>query len=90
MPLKEKVKNIELNRMRNGYIINTLTSVDICEIVKIGGKVIQIDEGVLYRETFKVSPFRKVIVKLFASRQKYKEEHNDLMEGLVKLIMNSL
>ena len=76
--------------MRNGYIIDTLTSVDICEIVKIGGKVIKIYEGVIYRENFKISPFRKVIEKLFALRQKYKDEHNDLMQGLVKLIMNSL
>ena len=88
--VKEKVKNVKVNRMRNGYIIDVLTSVDICEIVKIGGKVVEIYEGVLYRENFKVSPFRKVIEKLFASRQRYKDEHNDLMEGLVELIMNSL
>ena len=76
--------------MRNGYIIDTLTSVDIQEIVEIGGKVIQIYEGVLYRENFKISPFRKVIENLFALRQKYKDEKKDLMQGLVKLIMNSL
>ena len=29
IPVKEKVKKIEVNRMRNGYIIDTLTSVDI-------------------------------------------------------------
>ena len=52
--------------------------------------MVEIYEGVLYRENFKVSPFRKVIEKLFALRQKYKDEHNDLMQGLVKLIMNSL
>ena len=90
LPVKEKVNKIEVNRMRNGYIIDTLTFVDIEEIVKIGGKVIEIYEGVIYRENFKVSPFRKVIEKLFALRQKYKEEKNDLMQGLVKLIMNSL
>ena len=90
LPVKEKVKKIEVNRMRNGYIIDTLTSIDIQEIVKIGGKVIHIYEGVIYRENFKVSPFRKVIEKLFALRQKYKDEKNDLMQGLVKLIMNSL
>ena len=44
--------------MRNGYITDTLTSVDIQEIVEIGGKVFQIYEGVFYRENFKVSPFR--------------------------------
>ena len=90
VPVKEKVKNIEVNRMRNGYIINTLTSVDIQENGKIGGRVVEIYEGVIYRENFKISPFRKVIEKLFALRQKYKDEHNDSMQGLVKLIMNSL
>ena len=90
LPIKEKVKKVEVNRMRNGYIIDTLTSVDIQEIVKIGGKVVQIYEGVIYRENFKISPFRKVIEKLFALRKKYKDEKNDLMQGLVKLIMNSL
>ena len=76
--------------MRNGYIIDTLTSVDICELVQIGGKVVQIYEGVTYRKNFKISPFKKVIENLFALRQKYKDEKNDLMQGLVKLIMNSL
>ena len=89
LPVKEKEKKIENNRMRNGYIIDTLTSVDIQEIVKIGGKVIEIYEGVIYRENFKVSPFRKVIDKLFALRQKYKDENNDVMQLLVKLLVNS-
>ena len=90
LPIKEKVKRLEVNRMRNGYIIDTLTSVDIQELVKIGGTVIESYQGVNYRENFKISPFRKVIEKLFALRQKYKDEKNDLMEGLVKSIMNSL
>ena len=89
LPVKEKVKKVEVNRMRKAYIIDTLTSVDIQEIVKIGGKVIEIYEGVIYRENFKISPFREVIEKLFALRQKYEDEKNDLMQGLVKLIMNS-
>ena len=38
LPIKEKGKKIEVNRMRNGFIIDTLTSVDIEEIVKTGGK----------------------------------------------------
>ena len=33
--------------MRNGYIIDTLTSVDIREVVKLGGKAIRIYEGVI-------------------------------------------
>ena len=91
LPVKEKGKKIEINRMRNGYIIDYLTSVDIHEIVKIGGRLGEIYEGVIYRENFKVSPFRKKIDKLFAFlRQKYKDENNDVMQFLVKLLMNSL
>ena len=53
-------------------------------------EVIEIYEGVLYRENFETPPFRKVIEKLFGLRQKYKDEHNDLMQKIVKFIMNSL
>ena len=76
--------------MRNGYIIDNLTSVDFQEIVKIGEKVIEVYEGAIYRENFKISPFRNVIEKLFSVRQKYKDEGNDVMQLLVKLLMNSL
>ena len=90
IPIKEKERKIEINRMRNGYIIDTFTSVDIQEIVRIGGKVIKIYKGVIYREKFKVSPFRKVIDILFTLRQEYKDENNDVMQLLVKLLLNSL
>ena len=90
IPIKEKVNKIEVFRMRNGYIIDTLTSVDIQEIVEIAGKVIRIYEGVIYCENFQKSPFREVIDKLFALRQKYKDESNEVVELLVKLLMNSL
>ena len=90
LPIKEKVNKFEINRMRNGYITSIMTSVDIQEIVKIGDKLIQICEGVLYRENYKVSPFKKVIDKLFELRQKYKEKNNEVMQLLVKLIMKSL
>ena len=76
--------------MRNGYIIDTLTSVDIQEIVKIGGKVIQTYEGVIYRKNFEVSTFERVIDKLFELRQKYKDENNEVVQLLKKLLMDSL
>ena len=88
--MKEKAKYIEFDRMRIDYFIETLTSVDNCKIIKIGGKVIQFYEGVVYRENFKISLYRKAIEKLFSSRQKFKDEKNDLMQGLVALIINSL
>ena len=34
LPVKEREKKIEMSRMRNGYIIDTLTSVDIQEMLK--------------------------------------------------------
>ena len=77
-------------RMHNGYIVETLTSVDIYEIVKIEGKVIEIYEGVIYRENLKVSPFKKVIDKFFELGQINNDENNDVMQLLVKSIMNSL
>ena len=74
LPVKEKVKKIEVNRMRNGFILDTSTSADIQEMVKIGRKVIGIYEGVIYREIFKISPVRNVMEKLFALGQKHKDE----------------
>ena len=47
LAINEKVKNTEVNRSRNGNIIDTLTSVDMQEMVKVGGKVIEIYEGVI-------------------------------------------
>ena len=82
LPVKGEVKNIEDNRMKNGFILDILTSVDIQKIVKIGGKMIEIYKGLIYCENFKISPFRKVIEKLFAFRQKYKGEKNDLFQEL--------
>ena len=90
LPVKEREKKMEINRMRNGYNIQTLTSVDIQEYVKIGVKLIKIFESVIYRENFKVPPFKKVGDKKFELRQKNKLENNVVMQLLIKLIMNSL
>ena len=88
-PVKEREKKIDINRKRKGYIIENLTSVDMQEVIKIGGKVIEICEGFIYRKEFEISPFRGVIDKLFALRQKFKDENNDAVQLLLKLLMNS-
>ena len=59
LPVIEKEKKIEINRMRNGYNIEYLTSVDIEEIFKIGARVIKTYEGDFYRENSKKSFFFK-------------------------------
>ena len=65
IPVEEKVNKIEVDRLRNSYIIDTLTSIGIQEIVKIGGRKIEIYEGVIYRENFKIPSFRNFIKQLF-------------------------
>ena len=90
LPVTERENKIEINRMRNGYFVDVLTSVDMQDIVKIGGKIIQIYEGVIYCEIFKVFPFKKVIDNLFELPRKYKDENKDVMQLLVRLFMNCL
>ena len=48
LPVKEKVGEVEINQMRNGWIIDTLTSVDIRETVKTWRKLIEIYEGSIF------------------------------------------
>ena len=90
IPVKERVRKMEINRMRNRYIIQTLTSVDFQEIVKIGGNVLEVYESIIYLENFEVSPLKKVIDRLFEVRQNYIDKNNDDMQLIVKVIMNSL
>ena len=70
LPVKERVNETEIHRMRNGYIVDTLPSVDIHEVFKNASKVIEIYEGVNYRKNFEVGLFEIVIDKLFSLRQK--------------------
>ncbi|ESO98765.1 hypothetical protein LOTGIDRAFT_158711 [Lottia gigantea] len=46
---KETGTNI---RFRNGFCHDVLTSVDIQEIVKAGGRIIKILDGIVYEENF--------------------------------------
>ena len=74
--------------MRNGYIIDTLTLVDLFEIVQMDGKVIKKYDHVFYRENFETSPLRKIIEKLFTLRPKSRNEGKDFTQPLTNIIMN--
>ena len=50
LPIKEKIGNSKVKRMRIGYIIDTLTLLAVCEIVNMRCKVNQTYEGVIYTE----------------------------------------
>ena len=76
--------------MKKGYNIDTLTSADSQEIVEAVGVFIENYNGVIYRENVKTNPSRNVIEILFDLIFKQKDEHDEVMQLIVKLLMNSL
>ena len=72
--VKEKVKKIEVNRLRKRYFIDTVTSVDIKETIGTRGKLIKIYEGVVYGEQFKVHPLGTNTEKFNNLTIKYKKK----------------
>ena len=60
---RRKYLEKQVKRLRNGYITDTLTSVDIQKIVKIRGKVIEIYERIKITENYKVFPFKNFVEK---------------------------
>ncbi|PAA48597.1 hypothetical protein BOX15_Mlig030240g1 [Macrostomum lignano] len=95
---KEKFYNPEtkanetktLNRFRNGKVIDTLCSVDIQEIVRMGGKILKIYSGIVYEKNYDFSPFQNYITNLFEMRKVFKKENNEAGSELVKTLLNSL
>ncbi|ESO84431.1 hypothetical protein LOTGIDRAFT_176127 [Lottia gigantea] len=77
-------------RFRNGFCHDVLTSVDIQEIVKAGGRIIKILDGIVYEENFKTPPYRDYILILRDLRNKYKREGNIVGSNCMKLLGNSL
>ena len=74
LPIKEKINNPyknnrleEINKMRNGVIIDTLTSVDIVEIVKNGGVILEIYEG-FFCHNLEYNPFTEFVTDMFEKR----------------------
>ncbi|ESO82653.1 hypothetical protein LOTGIDRAFT_155666 [Lottia gigantea] len=69
-------------RFRNGFCSDVLTSVDIQEIVKAGGEIIRILDGIVYEENFKTPPYGDYILILRDLRNKYEREgKNDYGDG---------
>ncbi|ESP03695.1 hypothetical protein LOTGIDRAFT_176371 [Lottia gigantea] len=77
-------------RFRNGFCHDVLTSIDIQEIVKSGGKIIKILDGIVYEENFKTPPYRDYILILKELRNKYKKEGDMVASNCMKLLGNSL
>ncbi|ESP04438.1 hypothetical protein LOTGIDRAFT_170831 [Lottia gigantea] len=77
-------------RFRNGFCHDVLTSVDIQEIVKAGGRIIKILDGIVYEDNFKTAPYRDYILIFRDLRNKYKQEGNIVGSNCMKLLGNSL
>ena len=71
LPIKEKIKNPYknnsfegINRMRNGIIIDTLTGIDIVEIVKCGGVILEVYEG-FFCHNLEYNPYTECVTDMF-------------------------
>ena len=70
--------------LRNQYY----NSVDIAEIIRFGGKVVNIYSGIAFSNSIK-NPFRDFITLFFELRKEYKKQGNDILDSMCKLILNS-
>ena len=71
--------------MRNGIIIDTLTSIDIVEIVKYGGEVLEVYEG-FFCYNLEYNPYTEFVTDMFQKRDLFKSQGKDLLQNLAKKI----
>ena len=90
LAVKEKVENPyknnrleEINRMRNGIIIDILTSVDIVEIFKYDGVILDIYEG-FFSHNLEFNPYTEFVTDMFQKRDMFKSQGKDLLQNLAK------
>ena len=54
----------QINRMRNGKILDTLTSVDIVDLVKCGGIILEVYEGFSGHKS-EYNPYTEFVTDMF-------------------------
>ena len=87
LPVK-KIKNTyknhrldEINRMRNGIIVDNLTSVDIVEKVKCGSDFLEVFEG-FFCHNLVYSLFTEFVTNKFDKRDLFKSKGKVLLQNL--------
>ena len=65
-------------------MLDTLISVDIQEIVKVGGKIFEICDGIIITEKFKKLPSQNFLEKFVELRLKCKKVGNDVKQPLLE------
>ena len=71
--------------MRKGNILDTLTSVDIVEIVKYGGEILEVIEG-FFCHNLNYNPYTEFVTDMFRKRDLFKSQGKDLLQNLAKKI----
>ena len=91
LPIKEKFENPyknnrleEINRMRSGIIKDTLSSVEIVEIVKYGCINLEVIGGIFCLD-LEYNPYTEFVTDMFEKRNLFKSQRKDLLQNLAKL-----
>ena len=71
--------------MRDGMIIDTLTSVDIVGIVKNRGIILEVFEG-FFCHNLEYNPYTEFVTDMFEKRDSFKSQGKDLLQNLAKKI----
>ena len=71
--------------MRNGKIIDTLTSVDIVEVVKCGGVILEVFEG-SFCHNLNFNPYTEFVTDMIERRDLFKSQGKNLLQNLAKKI----
>ena len=82
-----KNKSENVNRFRNGDITQHLTSVDIAEVVRVGGVVKEFYEGFIC-DNLDYNPFKEYILDITAKRNEYKKQGKNILQVMCKKISN--
>ena len=87
LPVKEKTENPyknnrleENNRMRTGITKNNLTSIDIVEIVKYGGIILEVYES-FFCYILEYNPYTEFVTDMFENRDLFKSQGKDLLQN---------
>ena len=75
----------EIDRMRNGIMKDTLTSVDIVEVVNCGGVFLEVYEG-FFCHNLEYNPYTDFDTDMFEKQDLVKTQGNDLLQNLAKRI----
>ena len=71
--------------MRNGVIVDTLTSVDIVELLKFGGDILEVYER-FFCHNVEYNPYTGFVTNTFEKRDLFKAQGKDSIQNLAKKI----